>query len=59
MALPLLRGVRTGGEIYQSVEEWGLLKGRFSRPEEDFAHSCSTVNWEVSEWQKFAVREGL
>lgn len=36
MALPLLRGVHTqGGEIYQSVQEWGPFKGCFNRPEED------------------------
>lgn len=28
-------------------------------PEEDLAHSCLTMNWEVSvEWQEFDVREG-
>lgn len=59
MALPLLRGVHAGGEIYQCVQEWPLLKGRFTRPEEDLAHSYSTVNLEMCEWQKFAVREGL
>ena len=55
MALPLLRGVHTGGDISQSVQEGALSKGRSTRPEEDLAHSCSTVNWEVSGWQRFAV----
>ncbi len=51
----------TRGEIYQSVGEWSLpmAGGPTPPPEEDLAHSCLTVNWEVSvEWQKFTVREG-
>lgn len=52
----------TKGEIYQAVSEGSLpmAGGPTPPPEEDLAHSCLTVNWEVSvEWLKFAVGGGI
>lgn len=59
MALPLLNvGVWIQGERSISLYESGVCRcfgGPTPPPEEDLAHSCLTVNWEVSV-EQFAVR---